>query len=77
MAAAPATIQPSDAILRHLLPLVQDRVTSSASKTKYGEALEDFIVWYQRSGAGRLDRATVLAYRTALLDDEYARATIN
>jgi integrase len=71
------TLDPTVDALQRLLRLVQDRVTSPASKLKYGEALEDFIVWYQRSDAGRLDRATVQAYRTALLEGDYAPSTIN
>jgi integrase len=72
LARAPAAVD-----ISALIRLVVDRVDSPRSKAGYGKALEQFIAWYQRTGAGRLDRATVQAYRSALLDSNYAPATIN
>jgi site-specific recombinase XerD len=58
--------------------LVLDSVTSRASKRAYGQALDEFLAWYQREQpASGLSKATVQRYRAAAEARGLAASTVN
>jgi site-specific recombinase XerD len=60
-----------------IVHLVLDRLNAPTSKTAYRRALRDFLAWFQRVPADRLDNATVQQYRAELVDAGLAPSSIN
>lgn len=60
-----------------LIQLVLDSLPSPTSKKAYRSALERFLTWFQTSGLSGFTRATVLQYRTSLLESGLSCATVN
>ena len=65
-------------LARQVKGLVLNSVQSQNSKNAYEVGLDEFIAWFQRTQpASGFSRATVLAYRSFLIDRGYAPSTIN
>ena len=60
-----------------LVQVVLDGLTSDNSKRAYAVALREFLGWYMATGQGRLDKATVQAYKAKLQADGLAPSTVN
>ena len=60
-----------------IIDLVTQSVESPHSKRAYSRALIDFLDWYEAQGRPGLSKATVNAYREALLAAGKSRASIN
>lgn len=60
-----------------LVQVVLDGLTSENSRRAYGVALREFLAWYTATGQGRLDKATVQAYKAKLQGDGLAPSTVN
>ena len=60
-----------------IIDLVTQSVESPHSKRAYSRALIDFLDWYEAHGRPGLSKATVNAYREALLAEGRSRASIN
>lgn len=63
--------------LDRLKRLVLTGITSSHSRRAYGQALDDFLRWYQADPRGFLSKRLVEEYRTRLEDQALAPSTIN
>ena len=72
-----ALVRIAEPDVHRIKSLVLDGLTSPHSKRAYGLALDDFLSWYEATGRERLDKASVNAYRTHLLDRGLAPSTIN
>jgi site-specific recombinase XerD len=57
--------------------LVLDGIASSHTRRAYGQALEEFLVWFDADPARRLDKATVQFYRAELGKKHLAASSIN
>ena len=62
-----------EAIIRAVL----DTLDSPHSRRAYRRGLEDFVTWYTAAQRARLDKATVGAYRQAMLDDGLTPSSVN
>jgi integrase len=61
-----------------LKALVIDGLNSPHSKDAYGRAIDEFMAWYQATGASGLTKRTVNAYKAHLLEDtQYSPSTVN
>jgi site-specific recombinase XerD len=60
-----------------IIDLVTQSVESPHSKRAYSRALINFLDWYEQNGRPGLTKATVNAYREALLAEGRSRASIN
>lgn len=60
-----------------LVQVVLDGLTSANSRRAYGVALREFMTWYTATGQGRLDKATVQAYKAKLQAGGLAPSTVN
>ena len=69
------TTQPGD--LQYIVRLVTDSVTSPHSRRAYGQALNEFLLWYDAQGRHGLNKAAVNAFRAELLAAGKSPASIN
>ncbi len=69
-------IQTSTKSLSPIIDMVLDTV-SERSQRDYGRALNDFIVWYQQSGATTLNKAAVNGHVAALKENGVPASSIN
>lgn len=60
-----------------IIDLAVNAVASPHSQRAYRRALEEFMSWYQENGSGGFTKATINAYRDALLQSGKSRASIN
>ena len=60
-----------------IIDLVTQSVDSPHSKRAYSRALLDFLDWYERNGRPPFTKATINAYREALLQAGKSRSSIN
>lgn len=63
--------------IQPIIALVTDAVTSAHTQRAYRRALEEFITWYQASGAPGLSKATVQAHITHLRGAGIPASSIN
>ena len=69
------TTQPGD--LQYIVRLVTDSVTSPHSRRAYGQALNEFLLWYDAQGRHGLNKAAVNAFRAELLAAGKSPSSIN
>jgi len=67
----------SAASLDGIKSLVLDSVSSPLTRTMYGKALDDFLLWYASAPRSGFSKATVQAHRTYLEAKGYSASTIN
>ena len=60
-----------------LIQLVLDSLPSPTSKKAYRSSIERFLTWFQTSGLTGFTRATVMQYRSSLLESGLSCATVN
>lgn len=63
--------------LASIQALVLDAVPSPKSKRLYGQALDQFFAWYERTQPGPLTKAVVQSYRSELEGRGLAPSTVN
>ena len=68
---------PSHAALAALVQLVLDAVPSPKTKALYGQAVREFLSWYQAEQPGAMSKAVVQRYRTTLEDRGLAGSSVN
>jgi site-specific recombinase XerD len=63
--------------VEQIIELVCNAVTSPHTHRAYGRALQDFMAWYQATGAPELTKATLQAYMTSLREQGTPASSLN